>query len=108
VAQVRAGGVCCYDHVCLHRGEPAYEIDDFFVATNLVLLIAAFVGLTAFRVFFDIFAAIASSACTSVVPAVCGRATRPRHRQQRLPRTVRSRARSRLAFARVRFVPDPT
>ena len=40
------------------RGEPASEIDDIFVATNLFLLLAAFVGLTAFGVFFDIFAAI--------------------------------------------------
>jgi CHASE2 domain-containing sensor protein len=41
------------------RGEPANEIDSVFVAGNLVLLGAAFVGLTFFGVFFDVFAAVA-------------------------------------------------
>jgi adenylate cyclase len=41
-----------------YRGEPATDIDSVFVATNLTLLIAAFVGLTFFGFFFDIFASV--------------------------------------------------
>jgi len=41
-----------------YRGEPASEIDQIFVATNLLLLLLAYIGLTAFGTFFDIFAAI--------------------------------------------------
>ena len=40
------------------RGEPAQDLDSIFVATNLTLLSAAFVGLTFFGLFFDIFASI--------------------------------------------------
>jgi CHASE2 domain-containing sensor protein len=40
------------------RGEPANDIDSVFVATNLMLLGAAFVGLTFFGFFFDVFASI--------------------------------------------------
>jgi adenylate cyclase len=40
------------------RGEPHNDIDSIFVATNLVLLAAAFIGLTFFAYFFDVFAAI--------------------------------------------------
>lgn len=40
------------------RGEPHEDIDSIFVATNLALLLAAFVGLTFFGVFFDIFASV--------------------------------------------------
>ncbi len=41
-----------------HRGEPANDIDSIFVATNLLLLGSAFIGLTFFRFFFDIFASV--------------------------------------------------
>jgi adenylate cyclase len=40
------------------RGEPHNDIDSIFVATNLLLLGAAFVGLTFFAYFFDVFAAV--------------------------------------------------
>jgi CHASE2 domain-containing sensor protein len=40
------------------RGEPAQDIDSIFVATNLTLLVAAFVGLTFFGFFFDVFASV--------------------------------------------------
>ncbi len=40
------------------RGEPHEDIDSIFVATNLVLLVSAFVGLTFFGFFFDIFASV--------------------------------------------------
>src|SRR5690606_31543498 len=40
------------------RGEPAWELDSMFIAANLALMALAFVGLSAFGVFFDIFAAM--------------------------------------------------
>ena len=40
------------------RGEPTGDIDSIFIATNLLLLSIAFVGLTAFGYFFDIFASV--------------------------------------------------
>ncbi|MEO6364522.1 MAG: CHASE2 domain-containing protein, partial [Luteimonas sp.] len=40
------------------RGEPTNDIDSIFIATNLLLLSIAFVGLTAFGYFFDIFASV--------------------------------------------------
>lgn len=40
------------------RGEPHEDIDSIFVATNLVLLVSAFVGLSFFGVFFDVFASV--------------------------------------------------
>jgi hypothetical protein len=40
------------------RGEPATDIDSVFVATNLMLVSAAFAGLTFFGFFFDIFASV--------------------------------------------------
>jgi CHASE2 domain-containing sensor protein len=40
------------------RGEPAYDIDSVFVATNLLLIGVAFIGLTFFGFFLDIFAAV--------------------------------------------------
>lgn len=40
------------------RGEPHNDIDSIFAATNLTLLTAAFVGLTFFGYFFDIFASV--------------------------------------------------
>ena len=41
-----------------YRGEPANDIDSVFVASNLTMLSAAFVGITFFGFFFDIFASI--------------------------------------------------
>ena len=40
------------------RGEPHNDIDSVFVASNVLLLAASFVGLTFFRFYFDIFAAV--------------------------------------------------
>ncbi len=41
-----------------YRGEPGPDIDSAFVAANLILLCASFVGLTFFSFFFDIFASV--------------------------------------------------
>ncbi|MFC5578633.1 CHASE2 domain-containing protein [Lysobacter niabensis] len=89
------------------RGEPAYEIDDVFVATNLVLLIAAFVGLTAFRVFFDIFAAIGFVSLYFGLCRLYAGVQRGRAIGNNDFRAQFDPARDRvLALARVRFVPD--
>jgi hypothetical protein len=90
------------------RGEPASEIDDIFVATNLLLVLAAFVGLTAFGVFFDIFAAIGFVSlyfglCRLYAGVQRGRAI---GNNDFRPQFDPSRDRV-LALARVRFVPDP-
>jgi CHASE2 domain-containing sensor protein len=44
--------------LAFYRGEPATDIDSSFVAANLLLFSAAFVGLTFFSFFFDIFASV--------------------------------------------------
>ncbi|MCA1713670.1 MAG: CHASE2 domain-containing protein [Gammaproteobacteria bacterium] len=55
------------------RGEPANDIDSIFIATNLLLLTAAFVGLTAFGYFFDIFASVGFvSLCFGLCRAYAG------------------------------------
>ena len=91
-----------------YRGEPAWELDQIFVATNLVLLVTAFVGLTAFGVFLDIFAAVGFVAlcfgfCRIYAATQRGYAIgnddyRPGFDPAREPL---------LAMARLRFVPDP-
>ncbi|HXH01215.1 MAG TPA: CHASE2 domain-containing protein, partial [Xanthomonadaceae bacterium] len=90
-----------------YRGEPTSEIDQIFVATNLLLLSIAFVGLTAFGVFFDIFAAVGFVSlcfgfCRLYAGVQRGYATgnddfRPEFDPQRHPA---------LALARLRFAPD--
>lgn len=50
------------------RGEPSWDMDAIFVAGNLLLVAAAFIGLSSFSVFFDIFAAIGF---VSLVFGVC-------------------------------------
>ncbi len=89
------------------RGEPASDIDSVFVATNLALLGAAFIGLTFFGFFFDIFASVAY---ISLIFGLCrlyagvqrGRAV---GNGDFLPEydPVKDRW---LAIARLRFVPD--
>ncbi len=55
------------------RGEPANDIDSIFIATNLLLLSIAFVGLTAFGYFFDIFASVGFvSLCFGLCRAYAG------------------------------------
>ncbi len=89
------------------RGEPTPDIDSIFVVTNLVLLSSAFVGLTFFGFFFDIFASIGF---VSLVFGLCrmyagiqrGRAV---GNGDFLPEFVPGRHRW-LAIASLRFVPD--
>lgn len=89
------------------RGEPAWELDALFIAANLVLMLLAFVGLTAFGAFFDIFAAmgfvaLCFGACrvyaaTQRSYAIGNDDYRPGFDPEQHPW---------LALARVRFVPD--
>ena len=89
------------------RGEPAWELDSLFVASNLGLMLIAFVGLSAFGVFFDIFAAIGFVAlCFGICRvyahtqrsyAIGNDDYRPGFDPERHPWVV---------LARVRFVPD--
>ena len=90
------------------RGEPAWEIDEVFVASNLALVVVAFVGLTAFGVFFDIFAALGFVSlcfglCRVYAATQRGRAVgNDDYRPQFDPERDRW-----LALARLRFEPDP-
>jgi adenylate cyclase len=90
-----------------HRGEPATDIDSIFVATNLAMLSAAFIGLSFFGFFFDVFASVAF---ISVVFGLCrlyagvqrGRAV---GNGDFLPEYDPATDRW-MAVARLRFVPD--
>jgi hypothetical protein len=89
------------------RGEPAWELDAIFVASNIVLVVVAFVGLTAFGVFFDIFAALGFVSlcfglCRMYAAAQRGRAI---GNDDYRPQFDAGRDRW-LAMVRLRFVPD--
>ena len=90
-----------------YRGEPATDIDSVFVAANVTMLTAAFVGLTFFGFFFDVFASVGF---VSLIFGLCrlyagiqrGRAV---GNGDFLPEFAPDRDRW-LAIARLRFVPD--
>jgi hypothetical protein len=90
-----------------YRGEPGPDIDSAFVAANLLLLGAAFVGLTFYGFFFDVFASVGF---VSLVFGLCrlyagiqrGRAV---GNGDYLPEYDPLHDRW-LAVARLRFVPD--
>lgn len=89
------------------RGEPATDIDSIFVATNLVMLAAAFIGLTFFGFFFDIFASVGFVSlnfglCRMYAGVQRGRAV---GHEDYLPQYDRGNDRW-LAIARLRFVLD--
>jgi hypothetical protein len=89
------------------RGEPAPDIDSVFVAVNAALLSAAFVGLTFFGFFFDIFASVGFvslifGSCRAYAGIQRGRAV---GNGDFLPEFVPD-ADHWLAVARLRFVPD--
>jgi hypothetical protein len=89
------------------RGEPSWDLDAIFVASNIALVVVAFVGLTAFGVFFDIFAALGFVSlcfglCRSYAATQRGRAIgNDDYRPQFDPDHDRW-----LAMVRLRFVPD--
>lgn len=94
--------------LAFYRGEPATDIDSVFVATNLALLSAAFVGLTGFGFFFDVFASIGFvslvfGSCRLYAGVQRGRAV---GNGDFLPEFDPAEDRW-LAVARLRFVPDP-
>ena len=89
------------------RGEPHNDIDSIFVATNVGLLVASFIGLSFFSYFFDIFAAVGFISlvfglCRMYAKTQRGRAV---GNGDYLPDfdPVRDRF---LAVARLHFVPD--
>ncbi len=90
------------------RGEPHEDVDSIFVATNLALLAIAFVGLTFFGTFFDIFASVGFVSlcfgfCRLYAGVQRGRAVgNADYRHEYDPQ-----AHPWLAMARLRFVPDP-
>jgi CHASE2 domain-containing sensor protein len=89
------------------RGEPHNDIDSIFVATNLALLAASFIGLSFFGYFFDVFAAVGF---VSLVFGLCRMYAKTQRGRavgngDYLPDfdPVRDRF---LAVARLHFVPD--
>ncbi|MGB5131201.1 MAG: CHASE2 domain-containing protein [Steroidobacteraceae bacterium] len=90
------------------RGEPHNDIDSIFVATNLALLGAAFVGLTFFGYFFDIFAAVGFVSFLFGLCRVYAKVQRGRAvgNGDYLPDFDPAKHRW-LAVARLHFVPDP-
>ena len=102
-----AGLLAALTAFAFFRGEPATDIDSIFVATNLVLLTAAFVGLTFFGYFFDIFASVGFISlvfglCRMYAAVQRGRAV---GNADYLPEYQPAKERW-LAVARLRFVPD--
>ncbi len=91
------------------RGEPTNDIDSIFIATNLLLLAAAFIGLTAFGYFFDIFASVGFvSLCFGLCRAYAGvQRGRAVGNNDFLGRFDPNED-CWLAMARLRFVPDFT
>jgi len=93
--------------LAFYRGEPADDIDSSFVAANLLLLSAAFVGLTFFSFFFDIFASVGFvnlvfASCRLYAGIQRGRAV---GNGDFLPEFDPAEDRW-LAVARLRYVPD--
>ena len=89
-----------------YRGEPADDIDSIFVATNLMLLAAAFVGLTFFGFFFDIFASVASSAWSSAFAGSTPAFNAVARSAMAISCRSSIREGSLVRIARLRFVPD--
>ncbi len=90
------------------RGEPHTDVDPVFVALNLVLLAIAFVGLSAFGWFIDIFASLGYGAlcfglCRGYAAVQRGRAT---GNSDYLPEYDPA-ARPWVLLARLRLEPDP-
>jgi CHASE2 domain-containing sensor protein len=92
-----------------YRGEPATDIDSIFVATNLLLLVLAYAGLTFFGAFFDIYASIGFVSlcfglCRTYAAIQRGRAV---GNGDFIPEFDPATDRW-LVFARVRFAPYPS
>lgn len=89
------------------RGEPAWELDDVFVAANLLLLTVAFIGISFFSVFLDIFAAMGFAAvffglCRTYAKTQRGYAIGNDDYRQGFKPELHPW----LVLARLRFVPD--
>ena len=104
---VIAGLLAALTAFAFFRGEPAPDIDSIFVATNLALVSAAFIGLTFFGYFFDIFASVGFISLVFGLSRIYAAIQRGRAvgNADYLPDFDPSRDRW-LAIARLRFVPD--
>jgi CHASE2 domain-containing sensor protein len=89
------------------RGEPHNDIDAIFLATNLLLLGASFIGLSFFGYFFDIFAAVGFISLVFGLCRIYARIQRGRAvgNGDYLPDFDPAKDRW-LAVARLHFVPD--
>jgi CHASE2 domain-containing sensor protein len=89
------------------RGEPHNDIDAIFVATNLLLLVASFIGLSFFGYFFDIFAAVGFISLVFGLCRIYAKIQRGRAvgNSDYLPDFDPAKDRW-LAVARLHFVPD--
>ncbi len=90
------------------RGEPHNDIDSIFVATNVLLLGAAFIGLTFFAYFFDVFAAVGFVSLVFGLCRIYAKIQRGRAvgNGDYLPDFDPAKD-CWLAVARLHFVPDP-
>lgn len=89
------------------RGEPAWELDDIFMASNVLLLAVAFIGISFYSVFLDIFAALGFVAlffglCRAYATTQRGYAIGNDDYRQGFHPDLHPW----LALARLRFVPD--
>ncbi len=105
---VLAAGLVLLTAFAFWRGEPHEDVDSVFVATNLALLLIAFVGLTFFGTFFDIFASVGFVSlcfgfCRLYAGVQRGRAVGNADYRHEYDPQVHPW----LAMARLRFVPDP-
>lgn len=90
------------------RGEPHEDVDSIFVATNLALLLIAFVGLSFFGAFFDIFASVAFvSLCFGLCRLYAGIQRGYAVGNADFRHEYDAQAYPWLAMARLRFAPDP-
>lgn len=90
------------------RGEPPNDIDSIFVATNAAMLAAAFLGITFFGYFFDVFASVGFISLVFGLCRLYARIQRGRAvgNSDYLPDFDPDVCRW-IAVARLRFVPDP-
>jgi len=108
VKYLLAGFMVLLTSFAFWRGEPHEDVDGVFVATNVVLLLSAVIGLTFFGVFIDIFASVGFislcfGACRMYASVQRGRAIgnndyRDEYDADKYPW---------LLMARLRYVPDP-
>lgn len=90
------------------RGEPHEDVDSIFVASNVVLLLAAVIGLTFFGVFVDIFASVGFiSLCFGLCRLYAGVQRGRAVGNHDFREQYDANAYPWLVMARLRYLPDP-